>query len=302
MNSFMSRMCNPTLHCPCERRVGATSFTYNSPPEGETRFDLGGQIYRRSYWLCGLCGHEFAEHDLDLSGLYSGAYVNETYGALLRRSYDRILALPPEQSDNSGRVRRILDFAADHFTVGYHPSLLDVGAGMGVFPLRMKEAGWNCTALDPDPMIGQHLADVVGVRAVVADFLDVKTDYLGQFDVISLNKVIEHVDDPYALLRKAAIMLNRHGFLYVEVPDVAAAVSGPSREEYFIEHLHVFSPASLAMLVKRTGLNLVSIERLREPSGKYTLRGFIFPGNGTFANASNRESAYSAKYSRLGEL
>jgi hypothetical protein len=70
--------CNPTLQCPCDRRVGKTSFRYDAPPEGETRFDLRGQPYRRSYWRCGLCGHEFSEHDMDLSGLYYGAYVEQS--------------------------------------------------------------------------------------------------------------------------------------------------------------------------------------------------------------------------------
>ena len=271
MNGLSMRHCNPTLQCPCERRVGEISFRYDAPPEGETRFDLRGQPYHRSYWRCGLCGHEFSEHDMDLSGLYDGAYVEQTYGDRMRATFDRILSLPPERSDNTGRVRRVLDFAAGHFPAGHRHSLLDVGAGLGVFPFRMKEAGWDCTALDPDPQAGQHLAEVVGVRAVTGDFFDVRPDDLGQFNVITLNKVIEHVEDPVAMLRKAASLLNPHGVLYVEVPDVAAAVDGPGREEYFIEHHHVFSPASLVMTGERAGLEMVSLERLREPSGKYTL-------------------------------
>lgn len=266
---------NPTLRCPCDRRVGEISFRYDTAPQGETTFDLCGQTYYRSYWRCGLCGHEFSEHNMDLSGLYGGAYVEQTYGDRLRATYDSILALAPEQSDNFGRVRRVLDFAAGHFPAGYRPSLLDVGAGLGVFPFRMKEAGWNCSALDPDPRVGLHLAEVVGVRTVTGDFLDVRTDDLGHFDVITLNKVIEHVEDPVAMLSKAASLLNERGVLYVEVPDVAAANDGPGREEYFIEHHHVFSPASLAMVGNRSGLEMVSLERLREPSGKYTLSSFL---------------------------
>lgn len=263
--------CNPTLQCPCERRIGATSFTYDAPPEGETSFGLGDQPYRRSYWRCGLCEHEFSDHSMDLSGLYEGAYVEHTYGNQMRTTFERILALPAEQSDNAGRVRRMLDFAEKHFPVSYRPNLLDVGAGLGVFPLRMKEAGWQCTALDPDPQAARHLADVVGVRAVEGDFLEVRSEQLGHFDVITLNKVIEHIEDPVAMLRKAAGLLNTGGVLYVEVPDVAAAVEGPGREEFFVEHHHVFSPASLIMAVRRAGLDMVSLLRLVEPSGKFTL-------------------------------
>lgn len=274
MNAVPGDSCNPTIHCPCQRMVGRTSFTYDSPPEGETVFDLGGENYHRSYWSCRMCKHEFAEHNLDLSELYNGDYVDQTYGEQMRATFDRILSLPAQNSDNAGRVRRVLDFASRYFLQERQPSLLDVGSGLGVFPFRMKEAGWDCTALDPDPQAGQHLVEVVGVRGVTADFFTVETKTLGTFDFISLNKVLEHVEDPVAMLRKAASMLNPQGFVYLEVPDVAAAVDGPGREEFFIEHFHVFSPASLVLAAERAGLEMVSLERLRDPSGKYTLAMF----------------------------
>ena len=262
---------NPTIQCPCDRSVGETGFCYDEPPAGETLFDLKGQVYRRSYWRCGLCGHEFSEHDIDLSGLYDGPYVEHTYGERVRATFDRILALRPEASDNTGRVRRVLDFAAKHFPPRHCPSLLDVGAGLGVFPFRMKEAGWECTALDPAPQVEEHLSKVVGVRTVSRDFLKLRPEDLGRFDVITLNKVIEHVADPVTMLRKVVDLQTPGGFVYVEVPDVAAAVEGPGREEYFIEHHHVFSPASLANTAARSGLEMLSMQRLREPSGKYTI-------------------------------
>ena len=268
-------MVNPTLRCPCDRRIGATSFEYDTPPVGETLFDLQGQQYCRSYWRCGICSHEFAQHDLDLSSLYGGAYVEQTYGDRMRATFERIVALPPERSDNTGRVQRILDFAAAHFHSGYSPTLLDIGAGLGVFPYVMKQAGWTCTALDPDPRAARHLAEVAGVHAIARDFFSVDPAELGRFDVITLNKVIEHVKDPVAMLAKAANMLLSGGFLYVEVPDVAAAKEGPGREEYFIEHHHVFSPASLSQCGERAGLSVRELERLREPSGKYSLCTFL---------------------------
>jgi SAM-dependent methyltransferase len=266
---------NPTLRCPCDRRIGATSFVYEAPPLGETVFDLDGQKYYRSYWRCGVCSHEFGQHDLDLSSLYSGEYVEQTYGDRMKATFERIVALPPERSDNTGRVRRICDFAAAHFPRGYAPKLLDIGAGLGVFPYAMKQAGWICTALDPDPRAGKHLAEFVGIRSIVGDFFSVEPVELGCFDVITLNKVIEHVEDPVAMLAKAASLLSPHGFVYMEVPDVAAAVNGPSREEYFIEHHHVFSPASLALCGERAGLSPLCLGRLNEPSGKYTLYSFF---------------------------
>jgi hypothetical protein len=66
--------------------------------------------------------------------------------------------------------------------------------------------------------------------------------------------------------------------VYVELPDgEAAALAGAGREEFFVEHLHVFSFASIVMLANRAGFDPICIERLREPSTKFTLRAFLVP-------------------------
>jgi 2-polyprenyl-3-methyl-5-hydroxy-6-metoxy-1,4-benzoquinol methylase len=271
------------LHCPCQGKYFTNVFTYTAPPEGEIRFEFSsGSAYQRELLRCDLCGHFVSTHDMDTGALYAGDYVNANYQdeAGIRRAFERIIALAPSRSDNVGRVRRILEFAAAHFQSAdelHHPrSLLDVGSGLGVFPYRMKEAGWDCTALDPDIRAIRHAQEVVGVKAVHADFMAVSD--LGRFDVITFNKVLEHVEDPVAMLAKSAEHLEDGSFVYVELPDGEAAwVDGPGREEFFIDHLHVFSMASLALLVARAGFNLVRIERVREPSSKYTLRAFAIP-------------------------
>jgi SAM-dependent methyltransferase len=257
--------------CPmCSAPAMSRWHRYEAPPEGETEFDLRGGQYVRELLRCGSCGHFVSRTDLDLSGLYEGDYMDATYaGDRLRTTYDRIMALPPEGSDNVARVRRVVD------EVGTTGRLLDVGSGLGVFPARMREAGWEVTALDPDPRAVAHTREVVGVRAVEADFARTGPGDLGTYDLITLNKVLEHVPDPVTMLAQAAALLEPDGVVYVELPDgEGAATEGPGREEFFVEHLHVFSPASLALLVERAGLRLRRVERLREPSTKFTTFAF----------------------------
>lgn len=268
----------PTLECSCNGAYCRKAFSYDAPPAGETQFSLLGP-YRRGYDRCGLCGHWFSQHALDLSQLYTGAYAGQTYGDRMRATFERIMALPPERSDNAGRVTRILDFAERHLPrLDRPPRLLDVGSGLAVFPARMTAAGWACTALDPDPCAAEHARVVAGVTAVAGDFLAVDHTSLGLYDAVTFNKVLEHVETPVALLRAARHLLHPHGFVYIELPDgEAAAKEGAGREEFFIEHHHVFSMASLALLVERAGFRLSLVERLREPSTKFTLRGFAVP-------------------------
>jgi SAM-dependent methyltransferase len=214
-------------------------------------------------------------HDMDTAALYEGAYVDATYGKALVDAYARITALPSNRSDNAGRVQRVLRFAREHLAEREGPpTILDVGSGLCVFLDRMKPEGWDCTALDPDQRAVDHAVMRVGVKGVCADFMNAGD--LGQFDVVAFNKVLEHVEDPVAMLAKAGNYCKPDGFIYVELPDgEAASEHGPEREEFFIEHHHIFSKKSLELLAQKTNFRSVCMERLQEPSTKYTLCVFL---------------------------
>ena len=187
------------------------------------------------------------------------------------------MALPLDRSDNNGRVRRIIDFARRHLYGTEKPTLLDIGSGLGVFPYCIKQLGWNCTALDPDPKASRHLTENLGIHTLNVDLLKFDTANLSKFNVITLNKVLEHLEDPIEMLTKALSILSKEGFIYVEVPDILSSIDGPQREEYFIEHHHVFSPESLVATAERAGLLMKCLTREREPSGKYSIFGFFTP-------------------------
>ncbi len=227
------------MSCPlCGGTDLELAFTYEEPPPGETPFGLSPEEYRREFRRCRSCGHYLARLSIPVERLYSGDYVDATYDSAegLERAYERIMALPPERSDNVQRVERIVA------RLGEAGRVLDVGSGLGVFRARMRERGWEVTALDPDPRAAEHARDVVGVNAVCADFFE--ADGLGRFDLVTLNKVLEHVSDPVAMLARTCHFLEPGGSVYVEVPDgpgAAADPDGPDREEFFIEHLHAFS-------------------------------------------------------------
>lgn len=275
----MSRGPRPTLRCPCSGRHLAEAFVYDAPPLGEVRFDLPTAHYARAYDRCGLCGHWFGRHVIDLAALYERGYVDATYGgaAGMRARLEHVLALPPERSDNAGRVARLTAFAHVRFGPATAARrLLDVGAGIGVFPAAMKAGGWTVIAVEPDQRTAAHLRDAVGITAHAVPIEELASMQIKPVDVITFNKVLEHVEDPVTMLASARPLLGADGFVYVEVPDAdEAAPHGPGREEFFIEHHHVFSAASMAMMGERAGLVTLAVERLREPSGKFTLRAFF---------------------------
>lgn len=274
----------PSINCPCVSTRIPDVLSYSAPPEGETDFGFDKESYCRSFDECATCGHYFGRHELPVSQIYESDYMDSTYGnaqGMVDR-LNKVLSLPPEQSDNAQRVNRIRDFFAatrcPAESETKDPRVLDVGAGIGVFPAAMKSAGWEVVAIEPDPRTVEMLRSVVEIEALDEDFVRIDPAHIGLFTCVTFNKVLEHVEDPFSLLCHASNFLDKGGFCYVEVPDVKAVESGKSREEFFVEHHHVFSPSSLSLLVENSGFELVSLERIVEPSGKFTLFAFMKAG------------------------
>jgi SAM-dependent methyltransferase len=273
----------PLKHkCPiCKKLSGVCIHTYNKKPEGETEFRLvEGSGYHREIFHCRTCGHYRSFHEMNMSTLYESSYVDSTYGGLdgIRSNYKRIMDLDPKDSDNSGRVNRVIKFAQNHFSDrSSRIRILDIGSGLGVFLGKIiQSTDWDCTALETDPRFAIHTSENLGIETITNDYLKLNWDR--QFDIITLNKVLEHIENPTEMLKKCTSNLAPNGFVYIELPDGESAASdqeGFQREEFFIEHFHVFSMASMALLNRGTGLQFQKLERLRESSSKYTLRSFL---------------------------
>lgn len=266
--------------CLCCKGECKLIHTFDKPPKGETTLESDDlAIYKRELYRCENCGHYLNISNMPLDKLYSGQYVDATYGSNgINAAYEKVMALDPANSDNVGRVLRIVDLVKQHRpdigSTDKKPTLLDIGSGLCVFPSAMKKAGWDCTALDPDQRASQHAKDIVKVNSVCADFMVVSA--LGKFDLITINKVLEHVIDPIAMLAKCAEYILPTSAIYIEVPDAEEAIKhGTGRQEFCIMHPHIFSMASLALMIDHAGFEAIRIERLHEPSGKHTLWAFL---------------------------
>ena len=264
------------IKCLCGCENFKTVFVYDGPPPDEVTFKFSeGVNYHREIWQCEVCSHFLSVHDMDMTSLYEDDYVSTNYGdSGILEAFNRINALDPDKSDNIGRVKCVCAYAKEHFADNRHHSVLDIGSGLCVFLYQMKGFGWDCTALDPDPRAVKHAKGVVQVKAFCGDFL--KINDFGMYDVITFNRVLEHVKNPVDLLNKSRQFLNSNGFVYVELPDgETASFDGKEREEFAIDHIHVFSEKSFKKLIQLAGFILKKIERKKEPSTKYTLRAFL---------------------------
>jgi SAM-dependent methyltransferase len=81
--------------------------------------------------------------------------------------------------------------------------LLDWGCGIGSDGLALAEAGYEVTFVDFDNPSTRYLRWRLERRGIAAPVLDVEADEVGPgFDLAYAFDVIEHVDDPWRLLRE----------------------------------------------------------------------------------------------------
>ena len=197
----------------------------------------------------------------------------------MRATFEKIMALPPERSDNAGRVERIERRLgpADGRTV------LDVGSGLAVFPARMKEHGWRVTALDPDPRAAAFARERVGVEAVEGRLHRGRRPRR-RFDLVTFNKVLEHVPDPVAMLaRRACRWWRTAARVYVELPDgegAAADPDGPTARSSSSSTCTSSAARRCGCWASVPGSTSSTPSALREPSGKYTIWAIFRPRPG----------------------
>ena len=106
-------------------------------------------------------------------------------------------------------------------------TVLDVGYGPGEDSRHMASAGKRVIGVDPNGV--EQLNDQFnGGSATLLrlDYLDSETIFHEEFDAIWCCHVLEHVDDPQALLRKAFRDLREDGLLVLTVPPAQLAVVG----------------------------------------------------------------------------
>jgi len=158
---------------------------------------------RFEYLCCDVCGVIWmADVPDDLGGLYPSDYHTAMAPADLAAA---IVAEAP-------RLRLL----TRHVSPG---RLVEIGPSRGVFAAAAKAAGFDVTALELDPECCRHLELNVGVRAINTATPETVLPTLPRSRAVVAWHVIEHVPDPWGLLRVIAARLEPGGVLALATPN-----------------------------------------------------------------------------------
>lgn len=179
--------------------------------------------------------------------------------------------------------------------------LFDVGCGSGAFVEVASAAGWQATGFDSDRrLIGLagHLGDKV--EALDAQHWNPVDD---SYDVVRLWFVLEHVQFPGRLLRRAIGALRSNGLLQVAVPNDAGWLSRrvmASPDDRFWEHplhLHHFAPFGLERWLEAQGCEHEVLEAGRPTE---LMRGGSLPLDETWEAVRRIDPSLSRLFYQLG--
>jgi len=98
--------------------------------------------------------------------------------------------------------------------------LLDVGCGNGSFLEQMQELGWDVYGVEPDGKAAESAKQRLACpEKIFHGFLENAGFNNGQFDVITMSHVIEHLPDPILTLKECRRILRLDGQLVVTTPN-----------------------------------------------------------------------------------
>jgi SAM-dependent methyltransferase len=142
-------------------------------------------------------------------------------------------------------------------------SLLDVGTGIGILLAAAREAGYTIQGVELSPWASAFAREEKQLNVLDGTLSEVSLNS-GQYDVVVLNHVLEHVDNPRELLTEARRVLADDGLLVVGVPNVACLMRSLRGSRWVSlrpeEHIWHFAPQTLRRLLYETGFNEVAFE------------------------------------------
>lgn len=222
-------------------------------------------------YVCAECGFHFIDH-LDI--IPSGSQDDDTK-TLDRKSLDYIDGRIDAQSR---QLRGNLLLVSRHRSpAGAH--CLDIGAGAGLFPSLLAEAGAVVHGIEPQNLFREYALKRFGIplhRQTIDDRYW-QQGFALFFDIVTLWDVIEHVNFPAETLRGVSAVTKPGGWLFLDTPrrdslfyricEWSYRLSGGSNRLLFeslyspqpFRHKQLFTRSQLVKLVEGIGFTVVSL-------------------------------------------
>ena len=205
-------------------------------------------------WQCQHCTLRFTQGVPDQAHI-GPYYQSEDYISHSNTSKGLINGLYQQvRSITLGQKRKLIEQLND----GKSGRLLDVGCGTGEFLNTMQQAGWEVRGFEPDEGARAFAKTQYGLHVESPEQLF--DTGLGQFQIITLWHVLEHVHQLQDYVARLKSLLAPGATLLVAVPNYQSSDAesyGSFWAAYDVpRHLYHFSPLAMHLLLQRHGIEV----------------------------------------------
>jgi SAM-dependent methyltransferase len=151
---------------------------------------------------------------------------------------------------------------------GTDDRIVDVGCGSGELLRDLRDAGFH-RAEGADPFVPEATAREIGIqRKSLADMT-------GEYDVVMLHHVLEHLPDQLGALRHVARLLRPGGRALVRVP----VIGGEAWRRYGAHWVQLDAPRHIFIHTERSLLQVAAAAGLTSTGVEYDSTDFQFAGS-----------------------
>ncbi len=193
---------------------------------------------------CGLVWVDPQPANDDIEKFYSSEYRIKYKGAF-----------HPKPKHCYRETLRAIDRAARFLPV-YRSGMraLDIGAGAGFFAYVLKRKGILIDGIEPNEEYANYARAELKLDTIRTGFLkDIAAKNL--YDLITINHVFEHLQDPRQAMMQMHKLLNEGGRILMEVPNIEATYHAPNKT-FHVGHLFWYNPATIRALAMQLGFTV----------------------------------------------
>jgi len=143
---------------------------------------------------------------------------------------------------------------------------LDIGCGEGSFVYSLNKIGAEAYGIEP---VGQQAE--YGIRKyklnIKNEFYELNSFPKNSFNLITINRVLEHMPNPIEIVEIIHFHLKDHGLLFIDVPSYRMRGGQFTPVQFGYMHLRLYDMDSLEFFLNNNGFEIVKTFPDLEPYG-----------------------------------
>jgi 2-polyprenyl-3-methyl-5-hydroxy-6-metoxy-1,4-benzoquinol methylase len=144
--------------------------------------------------------------------------------------------------------------------------VLEIGSAGGWFLKAAQELGWQVNGVEASPKFSKFCIEHNKIPVVEGTSEDVPTEFYGQFDIVAMFDVLEHLQDPLSELKRLHRLVKPGGHIIIATCDIGSACArtyGVNWRQIVVSHTIYWTKKSMRLAMAKAGFSEVTFSEPR---------------------------------------